>query len=134
MPIAPSDPFKGRHFPGEVIRLSAAYDHVAELLAGIVHLRVHPIRTVEAHSARSLRCPNHLAANQQLYLVIVTWTRSPTCRFLLLLRRARQLLLECFQLRAHIGRILLLWRKPQVIAHLLGGARIIVSVRENYTQ
>src|SRR5215831_6253685 len=41
MPIAPSNPFKGRHFPGEVILLSVrwylryplAYDHVAELLA-----------------------------------------------------------------------------------------------------
>jgi len=41
MPIAPSNPFKGRHFPGEVILVCVrwylpyplAYDHVAELLA-----------------------------------------------------------------------------------------------------
>ena len=41
MPITPSDPSKGRHFPGEVIvlcvcwylRYPLAYEHVAELLA-----------------------------------------------------------------------------------------------------
>jgi hypothetical protein len=41
MPITPSNPFKGRHFPGEVIvlcvrwylRYPLAYQHVAELLA-----------------------------------------------------------------------------------------------------
>jgi len=41
MPITPTDPFKGRHFPGEVIvlcvrwylRYPLAYEHVAELLA-----------------------------------------------------------------------------------------------------
>src|SRR5215467_2479690 len=46
MPITPTNPFKGRHFPGEVIvlcvrwylRFPLAYEHVAELLAerGIV--------------------------------------------------------------------------------------------------
>jgi transposase-like protein len=41
MPITPTHPFKGRHFPGEVIilcvrwylRYPLAYEHVAELLA-----------------------------------------------------------------------------------------------------
>ena len=41
MPITPTNPFKGRHFPGEVIlvcvrwylRYPLAYEHVAELLA-----------------------------------------------------------------------------------------------------
>ena len=41
MPITPTHPFKGRHFPGEVIvlcvrwylRFPLAYQHVAELLA-----------------------------------------------------------------------------------------------------
>jgi transposase-like protein len=41
MPITPTDPFRGRHFPGEVIvlcvrwylRYPLAYEHVAELLA-----------------------------------------------------------------------------------------------------
>jgi transposase, IS6 family len=41
MPITPSNPFKGRHFPGEVIvrcvrgylRYPLAYEHVAEFLA-----------------------------------------------------------------------------------------------------
>ena len=41
MPITPTNPFKGRHFPGEVmlpcvrwyLRYPLAYEHVAELLA-----------------------------------------------------------------------------------------------------
>src|SRR5215510_6719128 len=41
MPITPTNPFKGRHFPGEVIllcvrwylRYPLAYEHVAELMA-----------------------------------------------------------------------------------------------------
>jgi len=41
MPIAPGNPFKGRHFSGEVILLAVrwylryplAYEHVAEMLA-----------------------------------------------------------------------------------------------------
>jgi len=41
MPITPTNPFKGRHFPGEVIllcvrwylRYPLAYEHVAELLS-----------------------------------------------------------------------------------------------------
>ena len=41
MPITPTNPFKGRHFPGEVIvlcvrwylRYPLAYEHVAECLA-----------------------------------------------------------------------------------------------------
>ena len=40
MPITPTNPFKGRHYPGEVIvlclrylRYPLAYEHVSEILA-----------------------------------------------------------------------------------------------------
>ena len=53
MPITPSNPFKGRHFPGEVIvlcvrwylRYPLSYQHVAELLAerGVEKLKTEGI-------------------------------------------------------------------------------------------
>ena len=76
MPITPTNPFEGRHFPGEVIllcvrwylRYPLAYEHVAKLLAerGV---EVDPSciwRWVQAY-ARELnkRCRPHLKPTNQ---------------------------------------------------------------------
>src|SRR5947199_10560942 len=76
MPITPTNPFKGRQFPGEVINLCVrwylryplAYQHVAELLAerGV---EVDPSciwRWVQAYAPElNKRCRSHFEAGQQ---------------------------------------------------------------------
>ena len=78
MPITPTNPFKGRHFPGEVIllcvrwylRYPLAYEHVAELLAerGV---EVDPSciwRWVQAYAPElNKRCRTHLKPTNKSY-------------------------------------------------------------------
>ena len=78
MPITPTNPFKGRHFPGEVIllcvrwyrRYPLAYEHVAELLAerGV---EVDPSsiwRWVQAFAPElNKRCRPHLKPTNKSY-------------------------------------------------------------------
>jgi IS6 family transposase len=86
MPITPSNPFKGRHFPGEVILLSVrwylryplAYDHVAELLAerGVA---VDPSciwRWVQAYAPElNKRCRTHLKSTNKSYRTDETYIK-----------------------------------------------------------
>jgi len=78
MPIAPSNPFKGRHFPGEVIlvcvrwylRYPLAYDHVAELLAerGVTVDPSCVWRWVQAYAPElNKRCRPHLKPTNKSY-------------------------------------------------------------------
>src|SRR3954447_2092832 len=78
MPITPTNPFKGRQFPGEVIilcmrwylRYPLAYEHVAELLAerGVA---VDPSclwRWVQVYAPElNKRCRPHLKATNKSY-------------------------------------------------------------------
>ena len=80
MPITPTNPFKGRQFPGEVIilcvrwylRYPLAYEHVAELLAerGV---EVDPsciLRWVQAYAPElDRRCRPHLKPTKKCYRV-----------------------------------------------------------------
>ena len=91
MPITPSNPFKGRQFPGEVIILFArwylryplAYEHVAELLAerGV---GVDPSciwRWVQVYGPeQDRRCRPHLKRTNKSYRVDETWPPpAPGC-------------------------------------------------------
>ena len=75
MPITQSNPFKGRHFPGEVIvlcvrwylRYPLAYEHVAELLAerGVAVDASCIWRWVQAYAPElNKRCRPHLKPNK----------------------------------------------------------------------
>src|SRR5215468_3514028 len=105
MPITPTDPFKGRHFPGEVIVLCVrwylqyplAYEHVSQLLAerGV---QVDPSciwRWVQAYAPEiNKRCRPHLKPTNKSYrtdeiyikvkaktnICIAQWTRPANHR------------------------------------------------------
>jgi transposase-like protein len=86
MPITPTNPFKGRHFPGEVIllcvrwylRYPLAYEHVAELLAerGV---EVDPSciwRWVQAFAPElNKRCRPHLKPTNKSYRTDETYIK-----------------------------------------------------------
>ena len=86
MPITPTNPFKGRHFPGEVIvesvrwylRYPLAYEHVSELLAerGV---EVHPSciwRWVQAYAPELNKlCRPHLKSTNKSYRTDETYIR-----------------------------------------------------------
>ena len=86
MPITPTNPFKWRHFPGEVILLSVrwylryplAYEHVAELLAerGVA---VHPTciwRWVQTYAPElNKRCRPHLKTTNKSYRTDETYIK-----------------------------------------------------------
>ena len=86
MPITPTNPFKGRHFPGEVIvqcvrwylRYPLAYEPVSELLAerGV---EVHPSciwRWVQAYAPeRNKRCRPHLKPTNKSYRTDETYIK-----------------------------------------------------------
>src|SRR5215472_17630036 len=87
MPITSTNPFKGRHFPGEVIvlcvrwylRYPLAYEHVAELLVerGV---EVDPSciwRWVQAYAPElNKRCRPHLKSTNKSYRTDETYIRS----------------------------------------------------------
>jgi transposase, IS6 family len=86
MPITPTNPFKWRHFPGEVSLLSVrwylryplAYEHVAELLAerGVA---VHPTciwRWVQTYAPElNKRCRPHLKTTNKSYRIDETYIK-----------------------------------------------------------
>jgi len=86
MPITPTNPFKGRHFPGEVIvqcvrwylRYPLAYEHVSELLAerGV---EVDPSRIwrwVQAYAPElNKRCRLHLKPTNKSYRTDETYIK-----------------------------------------------------------
>src|SRR5499425_3368118 len=86
MPITPTNPFKGRHFPGEVIVLCVrwylqyplAYEHVSQLLAerGV---RVDPSciwRWVQAYAPEiNKRCRLHLKPTNKSYRTDETYIK-----------------------------------------------------------
>jgi transposase, IS6 family len=86
MPITPTNPFKWRHFPGEVILLSVrwylryplAYQHVSELLAerGVA---VHPTciwRWVQTYAPElNKRCRPHLKTTNKSYRTDETYIK-----------------------------------------------------------
>ena len=86
MPITPTNPFKGRHFPGEVIvqcvrwylRYPLAYEHVSELLAerGV---EVHAScvwRWVQAYAPElNRRCRPHLKPTNKSYRTDETYIK-----------------------------------------------------------
>jgi transposase, IS6 family len=86
MPITPSNPFKGRQFPGEVIilcvrwylRYPLAYDHVSELLAER-GMAVDPScvwRWVQAYAPElNKRCRPHLKPTNKSYRTDETYIK-----------------------------------------------------------
>src|SRR4051794_8237060 len=86
MPITATNPFKGRHYPGEVIlsavrwylRYPLAYQHVSELLAER-GLFVHAScvwRWVQAYAPElNRRCRPHLKATNKSYRVDETYIK-----------------------------------------------------------
>ena len=86
MPITPTNPFKGRQFPGEVIvlcvrwylRYPLAYEHVAELLAER-GLEVDPSciwRWVQAYAPElNKRCRAHLKPTNKSYCTDETYIK-----------------------------------------------------------
>jgi transposase-like protein len=86
MPITPTNPFKGRHFPGEVIllcvrwylRYPLAYEHVAELLAerGVEADPSCIWRWVQAYAPElNKRCRLHLKATNKSYRTDETYIK-----------------------------------------------------------
>jgi transposase, IS6 family len=80
MPITPSNPFKGRQFPGEVIvlcvrwylRYPLAYEHVSELLAE----RSCVWRWVQAYAPElNKRCRPHLKSTNKSYRTDETYIK-----------------------------------------------------------
>ena len=86
MPITPNNPFKWRHFPGEVIllcvrwylRYPLAYEHVSELLVerGVA---VHPTciwRCVQTYAPElNKRCRPHLKPTNKSYRTDETYIK-----------------------------------------------------------
>src|SRR5881392_1501757 len=96
MPITPTNPFKGRQFPGEVIilcvrwylRYPLAYEHVAELLAerGLAIDASCVWRWVQAYSPElNKRCRSHLKRTNKSYRVDETYSALSS----VLLRRVK---------------------------------------------
>ena len=86
MPITPTDPFKWRHFPGEVIllcvrwylRYPLAYEHVAELLAerGVEVDASCIWRWVQAYAPElNKRCRPHLKPTNKSYRTDETYIK-----------------------------------------------------------
>ena len=86
MPITQSNPFKGRHFPGEVIvlcvrwylRYPLAYEHVAELLAerGVAVDASCIWRWVQAYAPElNKRCRPHLKPTNKSYRTDETYIK-----------------------------------------------------------
>ena len=86
MPITPSNPFKGRQFPGEVIVLSVrwylryplAYEHVSELLAerGVAVDPSCVWRWVQAYAPElNKRCRPHLKPTNKSYRTDETYIK-----------------------------------------------------------
>ena len=84
MPITPSNPFKGRHFPGEVIvqcvrwylRYPLSYEHVAELVAerGVEVDASCIWRWVQAYAPElNKRCRPHLKPMNKSYRIDETY-------------------------------------------------------------
>jgi hypothetical protein len=84
MPITPTNPFKGRHYPGEVIvlcvrwylRYPLAYEHVFEILAerGVEVDASCIWRWVQAYApALNKRCPPHLKPTNKSYRIDETY-------------------------------------------------------------
>src|SRR5215469_15525429 len=86
MPITPTNPFKGRHFPGDLIllcvrwylRYPLAYQHVAELLADR-GVEVDPSciwRWVQAYAPElNKRCRPHLKPSRKSYRTDETYIK-----------------------------------------------------------
>ena len=86
MPITPTNPFKGRQYPGEVIvtavrwylRYPLAYEHVAELLAerGLAVDASCVWRWVQAYAPElNKRCRPHLKSTNKSYRVDETYIK-----------------------------------------------------------
>jgi transposase-like protein len=86
MPITPTNPFKGRHYPGEVIlsavrwylRYPLAYLHVSELLAerGLVVDSSCVWRWVQAYAPElDKRCRPHLKSTNKSYRIDETYIK-----------------------------------------------------------
>ena len=86
MPIAPTNAFKGRHFPGEVIvlcvrwylRYPLAYEHVSEILAerGIEVDASCIWRWVQAYAPElNRRCRPHLKPTKKSYRIDETYIK-----------------------------------------------------------
>ena len=86
MPITPGNPFKGRHYSGEVILLAVrwylryplAYEHVAEMLAerGLVVDVSGVWRWVQAYAPElNKRCRPHLLPTNKSYRIDETYIR-----------------------------------------------------------
>jgi hypothetical protein len=96
MPITPTNPFKGRQYPGEVIllcvrwylRFPLAYQHVSEILAerGIEVDASCIWRWVQAYAPElNKRCRPHLKPTNKSYRIAV---QSPCCPGMIPLSRA----------------------------------------------
>jgi IS6 family transposase len=86
MPITPNNPFKGRHYPGEVIvlcvrwylRYPLAYEHVAEILAerGVEVDASCIWRWVQAYAPElNKRCRPHLKPTNKSYRIDETYIK-----------------------------------------------------------
>ena len=86
MPITPGNPFKGRHYSGEVILLAVrwylryplAYEHVAEMLAerGLEVDASCVWRWVQAYAPElNKRCRPHLRPTNKSYRIDETYIR-----------------------------------------------------------
>jgi transposase-like protein len=86
MPITPGNPFKGRHYSGEVILLAVrwyrryplAYEHVAEMLAerGLAVDASDIWRWVQAYAPElKKRCRPHLRPTNKSYRIDETYIR-----------------------------------------------------------
>src|SRR5215471_18449750 len=86
MPITPTDPFKGRHFPGEVIvlcvrwylRYPLAYQHVSEILAerGVEVDASCIWRWVQTYAPElNRRCRQHLKPTNKSYRIDETYIK-----------------------------------------------------------
>jgi len=99
MPITPTDPFKGRHYPGEVIvlcvrwylRYPLAYEHVSEILAerGV---EVDPSciwRWVQAYAPElDKRCRPHLKPTNKSYRIDETYIKGQRPRTSICIERS----------------------------------------------
>ena len=86
MPITPTNPFKGRHYPGEVIvlcvrwylRYPLAYEHVSEILAerGVEVDPSYIWRWVQAYAPElDKRCRPHLKPTNKSYRIDETYIK-----------------------------------------------------------
>src|SRR6516165_9829550 len=87
MPITPTNPFKGRQYPGELIllcvrwylRYPLAYEHVAEIIAerGVAVDASCIWRWVQAYAPElNKRCRQHLKSTNKSYRVDETYIKA----------------------------------------------------------